>query len=280
MRSIIRFELKRAFQNKAFFCALFICLGLTVFHEINTTIPGVRTLYRWMEMYSKNTDKTGSLPGAISLWFPIGINVTSMVYFMIMPLLAVISYGDSTYLDYNNHFVNGLMIKSGKRQYLFAKLISLFCVGAVLAAIPMVVSLILNLCTIPVEKVYAASSQYLIFEQSIFGEMFYKNTWEYIVINIIWTSFWFGLLNTLCVPAAFLFENRFVVMLFPFALYMGSGIVIDTLASSVPTPREYFKMSGNFKVDSLWMIAIQLAVILLIHAYILIKKGAKREDVI
>lgn len=155
---IFKLELRRALFNKwtsiSFIIGFVICL-----------IPLWDKLMYMTEFYnnmSSGGDKVICTATPYENWLLYDLSESlHYVYLFIMPLLAVLSFGASYYMDLKLGYVKQLVTKCGSKKYLCAKYGSTFISGGVVVAIPLLLQLMLLALIFPLNNPFRFESMFI-----------------------------------------------------------------------------------------------------------------------
>lgn len=212
MKSFMRIELKRAFGNIFFLMAFVITMGICVWHFKEN----VWVLRNWVYGYKDSYPLS-----AFGKW--IGGENSSLqptLYYLIIPILCAIPYGKTYYFDLKSGYINQLIIRGEKKDYLVAKLMAAFLNGAVLSAVPLLFDFLLTGTVLPAIMPQSGSGLFSISPGSIMSELFYVHPYLYLLLYLLLNATFFGLLNTISFWAVDFVENSFWIILMPFIVYI------------------------------------------------------------
>lgn len=277
MKRMLKNELYRAFANKRMLIVLIIETVFIMIYTISEVFP----VYTHTLPFQLSTLETAKpmpyISGALHEWIALRHSSFSVILFTAVPLLAAIPYGDSLYVDEQSHYVNHYCIRENKKSYYFSKLISMFLSGGFAAAFPFILSFILNTALLPIEPVQVSSGAFFS-GMSVFSEVFYRNPLAYVFIYIFQIFLVFGLLNCFCFVFADMLSTRFVVTIVPFTIYFASGLV-GNFTDPHMAPWIYVKMQNMYKY-TLWMVALQIVIAVMIAIGTCIYKSSGKTDVL
>lgn len=275
---VLKIELKRAFCNKYFAISVLIGIIICVYHLFAYVLPSLKQIDFMLEYMESKPLAVNGVPGVFSKWIGMNTNAAKEVYTMVVPMIAAIPFGASLYLDEKNQYINNIATRTNKRNYYVAKFISLFLSGGTVAVIPLILSLLINLCILPIDTPQACTALYLMNVKNVLGDLFYANPFLYVIIFILWVFFLCGLLTTFCFTASYILENRFVIMISPFIIYFSSS-VLSGMLGGIPNMRDYI-MLNKMRSDSLIQIIVQLGIILLANVGALVIKCSSKKDIL
>ena len=155
---IFKLELRRALFNKwtciSFIIGFVICL-----------IPLWDKLMYMTEFYnnmSSGGDKVICTATPYENWLLYDLSESlHYVYLFIMPLLAVLPFGASYYMDLKSGYVKQLVTRCGSKKYLCAKYGSTFISGGVVVAIPLLLQLMLLALIFPLNNPFRFESMFI-----------------------------------------------------------------------------------------------------------------------
>lgn len=216
MKSIVAFELLRAFRNKMFVIALAIGCVITLAHVFITVLPELLGQNEVRELYGAK----GGYP--LSLFYSwiggVGGTLEINLYFLLLPLLICIPHADTFLGDRNSSYLRNIAQRSEMKKYYAAKIISIFLSAACVAVIPLILNLIIVAMLIPAYQPIPAAGMFAISELSMLDTLFYQEPFAYLCLFLTLIFMFSGLLSLLVIPFSYLISNRVLVMLSPFAL--------------------------------------------------------------
>jgi len=278
MKSITKMELLRAFKNKYFYLAITIGIGITIWHYFRYSYilaEGIYKVYKGT-MFPTFFEKVLYGSPAVQAWIgtqTVGYNI----YFFIMPLLCAIPYGVSLCLDKKSGYINNITTRVDKKKYYKAKVLAVFLSGGAVAVIPLVVNLLLCMCTLPIMFPLASSMLFPVTSYSLFGDLFYSHTSMYILIYLLFDLIFFGLLNCLCVVITYFEDNRFTVALSPFIIYFAVHVFCSWgLGKGDYSPMVYTYLP-HFYVQNAGIILAQILILLILA--LLTIRGSKHDTI-
>ncbi len=211
---MLRFELKRAFNTIGFKIALLIGIVIAFAQAIVHTMPAY-------------ADPLRGFMGAHTNTYPVHLFVCWMgaypvtfysTFVRILPILATMAYGISFATDYNSGYIKNIVVCKKREEYLRAKYISVFVAGGLVAVIPLVVNLLFTACLVPTMKPFLGHG-------GIRSGLYYTHPFIYLFLNLLCTFLYAGAFSTISLAGAFLIKNRFLLSIFPFALWYILGIM-------------------------------------------------------
>ncbi|MCM3734260.1 hypothetical protein M3215_00010 [Bacillus cytotoxicus] len=173
-------------------------------------------------------------------WFYLPLTASSNIYSLIFPLLAAVAYADSYAEDFNTGFIKNILTKVEKKTYLRVRYIVNFCVGGCMVIIPLIFNFLCLMSVYPLiePSFYYGSSR--VIKDSFFPDFYYQHPFWYILLRIFILFFVGGMFSSLGLALSVFVKNRYVVVIFPFLIFIGFSIAIRALIPSAPTMMDVF----------------------------------------
>lgn len=215
-RQCLKIELRRGFHSISFLVAFLLAMVISISHIIFYIIPKYN-----MNFTSSSYKNEFVIPHSVfNCW--IGgeyQSFQSVLYFMILPLLAVIPYGASYYLDCKRGYLKNLYTRSDRKKFLFANYLTTFFTAGVITVLPLVINLLICMILLPSIKPIACSALFPIHYMSMWSELYYQNPYLYILAFLLLDFIVVGFIACFALVVSFIVENRFMVLLLPFVLF-------------------------------------------------------------
>jgi len=276
---LFKIELSRALKNKLFLAVLLFETTLVIIHVLAFVLPTLKDM-DWMLETVGTVKSVDGIPGVFNRWFVMKTNAVRELFFITLPILAAIPFGASLYIDEKNQYINNIAVRTNRKNYYIAKMTALFVSGGLVGTAPMILSMLINMCILPVDKPQSASSLYYVGVRNILGDLFFEMPWVYVVIYLFWVFFIAGLLTTFCFTASCIMENRFVVIMAPYTLYFVSYVMGNLLTEEeIPLPWIYIQFNKITK-SMIGGMCLQILLLILINALALGYKCYKKRDII
>lgn len=243
MRHIIRVELRRAFTGKSTKAALILGTLICIIHIFHNLGPAVNSI-KYLDAFLKK-----------GIIYPIQVfetwicgntyNLEGFLYFMILPILAVLPYGDSYFTDSSSGFLVNIYARCKRRDYLLAKYIAVFTVAGTVFVSPLLLNLALCSALLPslLPQVIANSN---IDTAHIWFQLYAIHPYVYIFLYLLLDFIFAGLTACLALTASLYTEKRLVVLMAPFIIhifiYSVCGMLSPKAMGYAPT---YFLLAGS-----------------------------------
>lgn len=239
MKAILKMEMTRAFRNKRMIFSLLIGNGIVLMYYLFSVTGLIKSFYDIAE----SSEKMPLLSANQCFIGTSDVNYTSL-FFFIIPILAAIPYGDSLFWDKREGYINHILMKTNRIHYLIAKLITLFVSGGVIATMPLVLSYILAILSLPSIRPAIESFTYNVKGVNLFSDLFYSDyTFVYIIIFILVDFIIFGMINCLCMVFTYWEDNRFAIVLTPFILCYGLHMAGQYFIGTDKSPFTFAKLN-------------------------------------
>lgn len=268
MIKLLKCELYRAFRNKKFVITIFVEIIIVLTFVFIDVVP-IITQTIPLKFKQLDSGNVKFMPGAFYTWLGLMSGSVHAVIKAILPLLIAIPFGDSLYLDEKNHYVYHIDTRSNKSNYYFSKIITLFLSGGVIATFPYLLSFLINIALLPMETVIPSTGVSL--GNIVFlSQLYYSKPALYVLAYLFFTFIGFGILNCLCFVASYIFNNRFLVTLFPFIIDYFMCVIGGFFGGRNHTPWIYLNFNSFWKTDvpaAIIQFGIFLVIIMITYFY-------------
>lgn len=234
MREMIRIEFERAYRSIGMTAALAVGFVIALIQFVRQVYP----LRNNIITYFDGTYITYPF-SVFNAWMGMDdLHPWRAVYLTIFPILAALPYAASYFDDKKSGYIKNVCIKVKKSSYLFAKYMAVFTAGGTTVVLPMLFNLLLSASVLPsltpsMNGLFAPGSI------GMYADIFYTKPYLYIAIYLFAYFIYGGVFASIALAAADFSEYRFIVLLFPFMLYYGTGIF-----SSVFSKNQYIQEIG------------------------------------
>ena len=209
----ISLELRRALTGKPFFIALSVGVGLVLVSFVLDAL-NYRGVYERALRLASVKDLTNPVLAANS-WVGLDLQTSSFVFYLLMPLLALIPYSWSLVSERGNGYQSQMIMRTGRRLYFLAKGIAIFISSGAAVALPLLLSCLLAFCAAPADT--PSIHGYITLSWAIdIGDvgswLFFNLPIAYLLIWPVYTFLAAGLWG-LCVAGASRIVRRRIVLL-------------------------------------------------------------------
>ena len=208
----------------------------------------------------------------------------TMLY-LIMPLFAAIPFAISQFEEWRSGYAAQVITRCGRRKYMNAKYAAVFISGGITIAVPLIISMIVSMCYMPVIKMDPIALQSRISTVYMFGYTYIYHPVLYTMIYIFVDFLYGGIFACMAMVASSFVRNRFTAMTFPMALsyflYYGLGRLSDSAVWLRTYNFSYFirpDQNGESSLRFVPFISITVA-LLAIEYFIYWVLNVKRETI-
>lgn len=179
MLGIIKEEMNRAMKSKGMLLALTIGITIVMIHIIHYIIS-----FHYANQMIDFEKYPIIYPATVCDKWIEGNTFTmeSFLYFLLLPIIAVLPFGTSYLTDNQSGFLKGIYMRISRKKYLIAKYISSFVAGGIAVILPLSVNLMCALIFLPNLDPQVVSGQSLIRAATVFHELYYSNPLIYLVL--------------------------------------------------------------------------------------------------
>lgn len=271
MKNMMILELKKSILNIRFLISAIIGISLSLWHMIIFVIPTAQNM-----AYVKAGQEIYPMSVFNSCIFNSQVTLPYELFYTLLPILAVLPYGDSFFLDKKSGYLRNVMTRTRKKNYFISKYVASFVSAALVVFIPMFVSLATTALWLPAVKPELSTATFAVGNTTLWNELYVSHpfvfTWLMILITIIFA----GLMACIALSVTDLFYKKFAILLFPFLLYLFSKYVFSSLNLNIFSPFLYLK-NGYVYGASGTIVMIELLSLLVLTSALFIIKGVRDE---
>lgn len=165
-------------------------------------------------------------------WMPFGTAFSIYdIYCMIVPLISSIAYADTYAEDHKTGMIKSILTKVQKQNYILTRFSVNFIIGGLVVILPLVINLLACMTAFPLIHNNFYFGMDMVGTQDFWPSLYYHNPLIYILIRILIVFFMGAMLASLGLALSTFVKNRYVVVLFPFLLFMGTDAVFVSFGS-------------------------------------------------
>lgn len=277
---LLHIELKKAIKNKFFITTLIITCLFALFsawYKIDSYF-----YFKEQGSYFNTGNPMTQASSLFNHW--IGGEHSSLgftLFFTLLPILAVIPYGWSYFMENKAGYVKAIVTRSGKWQYFLSKYTATFTAGGLVILIPSVINILIVACFVPAitpTKLYPL--YYGVIHGSLWSELFYSYPIIFVVLYLILMFIFAGLFATMSLAISFYIKNRIAILLMPFFLIFILHYSRTFLAYKFYheiSPLNYLHATNLENPANVWIILGQGVLFFVLTFGITMKLGVKRE---
>lgn len=274
MKAIYKNELKRAFNTPGMKISLVIGSALAIWHVILVIIPINKFLISSAEFFSG--DPLYIPEGLFNNWMGIALfPVQSYIFYMILPLLAVMPFGSSFFEDRKSGYLVNVYTRVKKEEYIKAKYLGVLISGGVAVVTPLILNLVLSSLFLP-RLLPDNGCNTTITGKTMAYELFYKYPILYIFMFILIVFIFAGLLAAIALGYSYYTDHKFGVVIAPFVLYFFIYSLTNLLDKTEYSL--FYILNGGTSNNHIITYLIYFVLLFSLSYLVLIMKG-KKEDV-
>ncbi len=225
MKNIIKIELIRALKSKTMLLTLMIGSLITLSHVVVYVIPVSNFIDKALS-YNK---QMYSVPTVFAGWIgQASYSMQSFLFYMLLPLLATIPFGDSFFADIRTGYIKNVLIRVRKKDYYVAKYIATFISGGLVIVIPLIINLMITAMFLPSHHPQVTSG-YSNGAASMRSNLFFIHPYAYILGYLVIDFIFSGFISTIALSVSLISEYRFMVVVIPFLIYLFMYSLLSSL---------------------------------------------------
>lgn len=203
------------------------------------------------------------------------VYLEGFLYFLIIPILAVLPFGTSYFSDQASGFLKGLYTHTSRRDYLTAKYIAAFCSGGFAVVLPLILNLLCALVLLPNLTPQSVFQNNGICAANLFYQIYFSHPVIYIVLFLGADFVMGGIWACAGLACSFLSDYKIVVAVCPFFLQLGIH-VICTMLDCLDYSSVYFIQSG-IGMKNIIVPAMYVMIGLAATWFVFRKRGVKED---
>ena len=210
------YELKKALKSPGFKLALIISIIIVMMDYVVNVMP---LLISNHELLMERSNIYEVLPfNSYEKWIGGRETSISVAFFILVPLIASMPYGDSYFKDMNNGLGNYILVKCDSRKYVNAKYIATFLSGAIAVGIPMICSYLICSMTMSTYAPFPDDGMNMMMPKSSMSYIYYKYPLLYLIISILMVMVYAGCMATVAMCVTIYTNRIYMVEIFPMLL--------------------------------------------------------------
>ena len=177
---------------------------------------------------------------------------TYYMYALTFPLLASLAFSDAYAEDFNTGFIKNILTKVNKKRYLLSRYAVNFCIGGLMATLPLTVNFLGEMAAYPLIDNHYFLGMPVVTGGGFWPELFYSHPLVYILLRLGLLFLFGGMLASLGLAFSTVVKNRYIVLIFPFLFVLMMDVVANVLGMYSLT----LLFLGN--VEASWELAVWL----------------------
>jgi hypothetical protein len=201
--------------------------------------------------------------------------VQSYIFYLVLPLLAVLPFGVSFYEDKKSGYFINVCIRVKKEVYYRAKYLAVFISGGLAIAIPLLLNLMLSSLFLPALRPDNGCNTTITCNTMAF-ELFYTHPLLYVLLFLMIDFIFAGIIATIALSYTYFTEHKFGVLVAPFVLYFFLYSLMNLLDKTEFSP--FYILNGGSGNNHILTYLVTFVLFFSLSYLIFMWKG-KKEDV-
>ncbi|MGN0317227.1 MAG: hypothetical protein ACI4E1_04735 [Lachnospira sp.] len=267
MKKIFKLELYRATHSISFIITLIIGAGIAIGDFVTNAYPVSTNILKWYKgvcTYPENV---------YFRWLGGGMTGFFTLYTTILPILIVLPFGISLYLDIKSGYIKNLMLRTSLKNYYKAKYIVNFIVGGIVAVFPLVLSFCMTAAVLPALN---PIGNCVGIGKSLYGIIYYKYPLLTIFLLFVLVYLLGGIYAVLPLAFSTFVRNILLLSLIPFIIWYILSLASRYLPVRISPSSAIRIYNGNV---SLICILLEL-IIVAVSSYMMLMTHSRKGDII
>lgn len=268
----IKLEFYRAFHNIWYVISLMATTAIALAQFFTQVLPKTQAIGS-----GDSIDYPYSVFNS-SLMYGLGSYYDYIFYYSII-LIATIPYAASYYRDMKEGYIKNVSTRMDISGYLVGKYLAVFVSAGSICVIPLIINTYLTAMVLPSLVPEIATFTFPVntpgsFAKELFYTYPYLYTLLYLAIDFIMT----GLYGCLALVISRLVNNRYIVMFFPFIVFLAFQTIISYTPLALLGPYYIMDPHQTQSIEEIPYILTSMAVLLLITVAGFKLTGGKKHD--
>lgn len=245
MRTLLALELDKVLRNKWFAMALLVTTSLAVASAIHGIVHADQ--WRCIKDGGAHEYIVVSTQGSYCKSLLLYSNLPREAFFQLVALLAALAGSCSLRSELDCGVSNQMLARVSRGRYLASKCVAVFCSGALVVAVPLVLDFLVLSCALPGYAPEALDNLYIgLTAQEAFSRLLYSRPLLYFAVNVAFDIALCGIWFVLVLAASLAIKNRVILL---------AGSYLLTLASfQLGKVIFYIVGVGGFRFDMISML--------------------------
>ena len=219
MLAFIKIELRRVLKSKLLWLTLLIGCAITVSQYFMNVLSNVQHL----DIFQSQPFGTICPHTWYEKWIGGELGSSqSYMYFMLIPILSVLPYSTSLAYDRSSGYTYNLYTRGKKKHYYTAKFITAFITGGAVVILPLIINLLLSVCTLPSITPDPATGTSMITGSMMWAGLYFDHPLLYIALYLGIIFVFSGLISTFALTLGTTVYSSFMITIMPFVTYLFS----------------------------------------------------------
>ena len=288
MKQLLKLELKKAFCSRWFAAALLIGMVLAGICACTTAADFYGEGGTAEYIKECIADDVVPLDGLDSntlynSWMGAKIGTSSVVFFYLVPLIAVLPCGWSCSEEINNGYLKLIVPRVGRRRYFSAKLIAAFASGGAVVALTLLFSLVITAAIVPAIAIQPYNEMYYgVSHGDILSSMAYSHPLLYALVYIGIDFLLAGCFACLPIVVSLYSEKRVAALIVPYIAVIlcdAARNCLNYISYIEISPLNIMHVSMHGNAVKSYILIAWLAIFAAVALVFGLRKGEKREIV-
>ena len=219
MLAFLKIELRRVLRSKLLWLTLLIGCAITVSQYFMNVLSNVQ----YLDIFQSQPFGTICPHTWYEKWIGGELSTSqSYIYFMLIPILCVLPHSTSLAYDRSSGYTYNLFTRGKKVHFYFAKYITTFFSGGVVVILPLIINLLLSICTLPTITPDPATGTSMITGTMFWAGLYFDYPIAYIALYLGIIFVFSGVIATFGLILGTAVYNSFLITIMPFVTYLFS----------------------------------------------------------
>lgn len=265
MKNLMRMEFRRAYKNKWFGISFVIAVLICIWHFVENVVPLREYIYLYRYPLSSFAKWIGGEDASLQ----------PALYYLLVPILIALPYAGTYCDDIQSGYANNIVVRMDSKKYILTKYIVTFSIGAMISVVPLICNFVLTGLVLPSVTPQRGTGLFSITSGMLMADLFYTHPLIYLFLYLFLDAVFFGLLATISLLAVYFTENRYLVILAPFLVYLFVFSLCQILGMQQFCPYGFLRPSQTFITT--WYIVFGELALLLAGGGIFVYASTKKE---
>ena len=142
----------------------------------------------------------------------------NVMLYLLMPLLVAIPFAMSQFKEWKSGYASQMITRCGRRKYMNVKFVTVFVSGGLVIAVPLLVSMIVSMCYMPIIEINPLALQSVVPTSCMFGYIYTYHPVVYVLLYTFIDFIYGGILACMAMLVSRFVKNWFTAMTFPAVL--------------------------------------------------------------
>lgn len=212
MKNEWKVEWYRATHSIWIWCAILIGCLISFCHFVFCVVPLAKFVYSAEAIYPLSV---------YGKWM--GVDNTTVyagLYYFVLPIISSVPFVGSLKEDLQTGYIRNVVTRVEKSKYFLVKYSVTFVISGFVSVFPLILNFVLTALILPLLTPQANTANFPIFQYCFMGDFYYKHPLGYVLIFLLITYAFMGLLATTGLLASYICNRVFSVVLTPFIIYL------------------------------------------------------------